>query len=151
VRLVDRLTPLLLVALVTACGGGADDRSTGSAVPSGAAPAAASTVPLTGRVIEITMHTDDKGNYFLPARIEAAPGDLLRFKLATGVHNVNFLADSNAGRTGLPAPSAFLQLPGQTYDVPLTFGTGHFYFQCDPHALLGMVARLEVEDDEHVD
>lgn len=119
--------------------------------PASAPAAAKSDVPLTGRVIEITMHTDDKGNYFLPAKIEARPGDLLRFKLATGVHNVNFLADSNRGRTGLPAPSAFLQLPGQTYDVPLTFGTGHFYFQCDPHALLGMFARLEVEDEDHED
>ena len=150
-RFADRLTPLLLLAIVAACGGDAEEHPMDAARAPSAAPAAASAVALTGRVIEITMHTDDKGNYFQPAKIEAAPGDLLRFKLATGVHNVNFLADSNPGRTGLPAPSAFLQLPGQTYDVPLTFGTGHFYFQCDPHALLGMVARLEVEDDDHED
>ncbi|MBK7908115.1 MAG: hypothetical protein IPJ78_16335 [Gemmatimonadetes bacterium] len=29
-------------------------------------------------------------------------------------------------------------------DVPLTFGTGRFYFQCDPHAALGMVGHVEV-------
>lgn len=150
-RAAPRLTSLIIAVFVVACGGDSDDSAKESSSAQKAPPAAASAVPLTGRVIEITMHTDDKGNYFLPAKIEAAPGDLLRFKLATGVHNVNFLADSNPGRTGLPAPSAFLQLPGQTYDVPLTFGTGHFYFQCDPHALLGMVARLEVEDEEHQD
>jgi plastocyanin len=149
-RLADRLAPFLLIAAVAACGGDSDEHSESNRAPA-APPSAASSVALTGRVIEVTMHTDDKGNYFLPAKIEARPGDLLRFKLATGVHNVNFLSDSNAGRTGLPAPSAFLQLPGQTYDVPLTFGTGPFYFQCDPHALLGMIARLEVEAEDHQD
>ncbi|MBX7120307.1 MAG: hypothetical protein K1X31_15045 [Gemmatimonadaceae bacterium] len=129
--------------LLAACGGADSDRSaaSGDAAP---APAAAA-VPSTGTVIEITMHTDEKGNYFSPAEIEAHPGDLLRFKLVQGVHNVHFLPDSNPGRTGLPAASAFAQLPGQTIDVPLTFGTGKFYFQCDPHAALGMVGRVEVE------
>jgi plastocyanin len=39
-----------------------------------------------------------------------------------------------------------LQLPGQTLDVPVTMKPGHYFFQCDPHALLGMVGHLEVED-----
>ncbi len=97
-RAVPRLTSLILAALAVACGGEAAEHEMESSSAQKAPPVTASTVPLTGRVIEISMHTDDKGNYFLPAKIEARPGDLLRFRLATGVHNVNFLADSNPGR-----------------------------------------------------
>lgn len=39
-----------------------------------------------------------------------------------------------------------LQLAGQTYDVKVTFPKGKYYFQCDPHAALGMRGHLEVED-----
>ncbi len=97
-----------------------------------------------GKVIEITMTSDDKGNYFTPNTIEANPGDVLRYKLTLGVHNVNFLADSNAGKTGLPPASALLQLPGQTHDIAVSFAEGTYYFQCDPHAALGMRGHLTV-------
>ncbi len=127
------------ILAAAACGGG-DKAASGDA----AAPAAASSVAATGTVHEILMTTDDKGSYFTPATINAKPGDLLRFKLAVGVHNVNFLPDSNAGKSGLPAVSPFLQLPGQTHEVPLTFGEGNFYFQCDPHAALGMKGHVIV-------
>jgi len=70
----------------------------------------------------------------------------VRFVLKSGVHNINFLADSNPGKTGLPAASDMLQLPDQTYDLKVTFPEGHYYFQCDPHAALGMTGDLEVED-----
>jgi plastocyanin len=30
----------------------------------------------------------------------------------------------------------------------VNFPEGHYYYQCDPHALLGMVGRIEVEDDD---
>jgi plastocyanin len=39
-----------------------------------------------------------------------------------------------------------LQLPGQTYDVPVNFEPGTYYFQCDPHSALGMKGHLKVED-----
>jgi plastocyanin len=100
----------------------------------------------TGKVITVNVTTDEKGNYFSPAEIEAKEGDVLRFTLVTGVHNVHFLADSNAGHSNLPPASDMLQLPGQTYDVPLTFGEGTFYFQCDPHVALGMKGHVKVED-----
>jgi plastocyanin len=130
---------LITLAALTACGGGAGGDK--GAPASGGAPAA---VAATGTVHEITMTTDDKGSFFTPNTISAKPGDVLRFKLAVGVHNVNFLPDSNPGKSGLPAVSTFLQLPGQTYDVPLTFGDGTFYFQCDPHAALGMKGHVTV-------
>lgn len=100
-----------------------------------------------GRVITVETASDEKGNYFSPKDIDAKVGDVVRFTLKTGVHNVHFLADSNPGKPGLPAASELLQLPGQTYDVkvagPFTAGNS-YYFQCDPHALLGMVGHLRV-------
>ena len=103
----------------------------------------------TGKVIVVEMITDETGNYFKPKEIEAHPGDVVRFTLTTGVHNVHFVADSNPGVPNLPAASELLQLPGQTFDftVPAANGEKKLYFQCDPHAALGMVGHLEVDKD----
>jgi plastocyanin len=100
----------------------------------------------TGKSILVEAYSDEKGNYFKPNKIEAHKGDVVHFVLKSGVHNVHFLADSNPGKTGLPPASDMLQLPDQAYDVNVTFDKGHYYFQCDPHALLGMKGHLEVED-----
>ena len=130
--------------LAGACGGGEKKAAE-------SAPAAAATLPTTVtpcatcKVIEVTMTSNDKGNFFTPAEIEAHVGDVLRYKLIVGVHNVNFLPDSNPGKTGLPPASALLQLPGQTQDIELRFGKGTFFFQCDPHAALGMKGHVKVE------
>ena len=113
-----------------------------AATPPAAAPSAA---VATGDTILIETWTDATGNYFKPNKIEAHPGDLLRYVLKAGVHNVHFLPDSNKIKTGLPAASDLLQLPGQTYDLVVTMEPGHYYFQCDPHAALGMRGHLEVE------
>ena len=133
-----------ITAAAVACGGDgkdktpdADDDTEDSADDS----------PATGHTIIVEMHTDATGNYYKPANIEAERGDLIRFVLKSGVHNVNFLPDSNEVKTGLPAASEMLQLPDQTYDLVVTMQPGHYYFQCDPHAALGMKGRLEVEDD----
>jgi plastocyanin len=48
-------------------------------------------------------------------------------------------------KSGLPPASALLQLPGQTIDLKVTLPEGKYYFHCDPHALLGMKGRMEVE------
>ena len=135
-RLLLASTALVL----SACG---DKAASGDIAPVATAGSAAA-VPLTGRIIEVSMQTNDKGNYFEPANIVAQAGDVIRFKLVQGVHNVNFLPDSNPGHASLPTATAFAQLPGQAIDVPLTFGTGKFFYQCDPHAMLGMVGRVEI-------
>jgi plastocyanin len=101
----------------------------------------------SGDTVIVEMHSDATGNYYKPSEIEAEPGDVVRFVLKSGVHNVNFLPDSNEIKTGLPSPSDMLQIPDQTYDLVVTMRPGHYYFQCDPHAALGMKGRLEVEDD----
>lgn len=132
---------------VAACGGGdregADADSASSAAASGAAG------PLTpdpgGKVILVEMETDAAGvNKFEPADFEAKRGDVIRFTLISGVHNANFAADSNVGKTGLPPAGALLQLPHQTYDVKVTWGPGTYYYHCDPHALLGMKGHVTV-------
>jgi plastocyanin len=130
--------------LLGAC---ADSPDGSDPAPAGESAEAAPGEPaLTGTVIEIKAITDDKGNYFEPNRIEAKRGDVLRVVNVSGVHNMHFLADSNPGATNLPPASEMLGLPGQTVEIPVTMAPGEYYFQCDPHALLGMVGQLEVED-----
>ena len=118
----------------------------------GGANAAASTVggPFTpdagGKLIGVDLTSDANGNAFTPSEIHAKPGDVVRFNLKVGVHNVHFPADSNAGRTGYPqAASDFLQMPGQSWDMLVHLPKGTYYFQCDPHAALGMKGHLIVE------
>lgn len=141
------LVPLILI--LAACGGGGDAPEA-SEEPGAAAPAAE---PSTegGDVIEINMITDENGNYFEPSEIEAEPGDTLRFVLVSGVHNVAFPDSTNPGKPDMPGSGPMLQLPGQTYDFVVEFPPGEYNFQCDPHALLGMVGVLEVEDDDDDD
>lgn len=144
------LVALAAATLVAACGG--KDQSAASAAqqaaPNASAPSAAAgpqTPDAGGQVITVTATTDAQGNnVFQPATVEARPGDVVRYTLGQGVHNVHFLPDSNPGAQGLPPASEMLQLPGQTYDVKVTFAPGTYYFQCDPHALLGMKGHLKV-------
>jgi len=146
IKLFDTTVILATALLITACGGG-EKASTGDTSATGGAPATGQPAA-TGKTIVVEMVTDETGNYFAPKEIEAHQGDIIRFTLKAGVHNVNFLPDSNSIKTGLPAPSEMLQLPGQTYDFVVNLQEGDYYFQCDPHAALGMVGKLEVEDED---
>ena len=141
-----------VLAIALSCSKGENAATTDTSATA-AAPAAAPSkpgepaTPAPGRkVIVIEMVSDAKGNYFSPNEVEAHQGDVLRFTVKIGVHNVHFLPDSNTVKTGLPPMSDMLQLPGQTYDVPVSFAEGKYYFQCDPHAALGMKGHLKVED-----
>jgi plastocyanin len=151
-------TPIVAAAalLLAACGGKEQPASEGGQQPA-PSPATSSSNAFGenlapdagGKVIEVALLTDDQGNNkFEPNRIEAHQGDVIRYTLKSGVHNVDFLPDSNTIKTGLPAASALLQLPGQTVDLKVTLMPGKYYFQCDPHAALGMRAHLEVEAKE---
>jgi plastocyanin len=137
------------LALLAGCGGGGEpsmEHEAATPAP-GATPGAPLTPAAGGEVIKIEMVTDEQGNNrFVPAEFEAHIGDVMRFTLVSGVHNVHFLADSNAAASGLPAASPMLQMPGQTFDIAVNFKEGRYYFQCDPHALLGMVGHVKVED-----
>jgi plastocyanin len=153
------MTLLAAAFALSACGGSESAKSdtTSQATPAPSAASAPSgagfgenlTPDAGGKVITVTLMTDDQGNNrYDPKEIEAHQGDVIRYTLKTGVHNVDFLADSNTVKTGLPGASALLQLPGQTVDLKVTLPPGKYYFQCDPHAALGMKGRLEVEAKE---
>ncbi len=133
------------VTLVTAACG-KDTKSTSDDKAATAAHKSGDKEAEGGKAIVVTLTSDATGNSFTPNEIVAERGDTVRFTIGVGVHNVNFLPDSNPGKTGLPKTSDLLQLPGQTYDVPVTFAAGRYYFQCDPHALLGMKGHLTVKD-----
>jgi plastocyanin len=147
----------LAAALTLAACGGASEQTTGAEIapPAGqaasenAAPDAGGpqTPDAGGQVVTVEMLTDEQGNnVFRPADVTARKGDVVRFTLVSGVHNVHFVADSNPGAQGLPTkPGDMLQLPGQTYDVKVTSGPGRYFYQCDPHALLGMVGHVTVQ------
>ena len=157
-RYLPTLPIVAVAALLLAACSGKEQSSSDSAQQPAPAPTAASasngfgenlTPDAGGKVIEVHLLTDDQGNNkFEPKEIEAHQGDVIRFTLKTGVHNVDFLPDSNTIKTGLPAASALLQLPGQTVDLKVALAPGKYYFQCDPHAALGMKGRLEVEGRE---
>lgn len=123
----------------TADQGGSSTAQSGDA--SGGAPAAAP----TGKIVVVELNSDAQGNYFKPAKFEVHRGDVIRFTLKSGVHNVHFLPDSNPGKVNLPPASDMLQLPDQTLDIPVNLAPGKYYFQCDPHAALGMQGHVEVE------
>jgi len=139
----------LFVAMALACGGG-EEAEHEEDEPEEAAVAGGPVQPAPGgKIITVEMITDEKGNnVFRPAEFEAHKGDVIRYTLVVGVHNVNFLPDSNPGVAGLPGPAPMLQVPGQTFDVLVTWDPGRYTFQCDPHALLGMIGHVKVEDDE---
>jgi plastocyanin len=137
-----------------ACGGEPKPAEQPSAASTGGAAANTAGAPVGGpftpdpggKVVPVELTTDGTGNYFTPAEVHVKPGDVVRYTLKVGVHNVHFLADSNAARSGYPqAASDFLQLPGQTWDVLVHLPKGTYYFQCDPHAALGMKGHLVVE------
>src|SRR3954470_22790605 len=140
------LVVLFIGAATLAVACGKEPKSEGTADTAKREEAKTTATAGTGKSILVEAYSDSSGNYFKPNKIEAHKGDVLHFVLKSGVHNVHFLADSNAGKTGLPPASDMLQIPDQAYDVNVTFDKGHYYFQCDPHALLGMKGHLEVED-----
>jgi plastocyanin len=151
--IVTGLVGFAAVWLCTACGEREEhakaDTHTAASPGTPSATAGSPLTPAPGRkVITIEMTTDAQGNNkFSPNDFEAHQGDVLRFTLGSGVHNVHFLADSNRTLTNPPPASPLLQLPGQTYDIAVDFPEGRYYFQCDPHALLGMVGHLKVEEN----
>jgi plastocyanin len=125
--------------VVAACGGESVARDAGGSQASG------STVPLTGTVIDVGMHgVGDQ--YFDQTAIEARRGDIVKFVLVSGVHNVAFPADQNPAGVELPKASPYLQAPGQAFELTVDLPPGEYFFQCDPHIALGMVGTLTVTD-----
>lgn len=145
---IRKMFALAGLGLAVGLAGCSSQDATAAATDSGqasASEAAAPAVTPTGNVVEVKMVTDGAGNFFEPANLTVSRGDVVRFVLVTGVHNVSFPAASNAGAQGLPEASPYLQLPGQTHDLTVDMAAGEYAFQCDPHAALGMVGTLTVQ------
>ena len=141
---IHKITFATLAAVIALSACARKDAPSGdSSAPAAAATPAAATP--TGKTVVVELNSDGAGNYFKPTEPDVHRGDVLRFILKSGVHNVHFLADSNPGKNNLPAASDMLQLPDQTLDIPVNFEPGTYYFQCDPHAALGMKGHLKVE------
>lgn len=164
-RTMNKLSLLGAVAfLAAACGGG--DNNAGQTADNGAAPAAEApatapatapaaapeaapaAAPTTGNVVEVHMVTtpDGASGHFEPANVTVKKGDTVRFITDGKVaHNVEFPPAENAGKSGLPAPSAYLTAAGQTYDLPVTMDAGTYNFNCLPHSTMGMKGVLTVQ------
>jgi plastocyanin len=132
---------LITTLAVAACGGTDADARPASG---GAAEAAPSVEP-TGVVYEVGM-VSGRGELFEPADLTVQRGDVVRFKLVSGVHNASFPANENPSGITLPKATPYLQVPGQTHDLLIDLPPGEYYYHCDPHAALGMVGTLTVTD-----
>ena len=142
------IAALVLAAALAAGCGSADAPSAARADgAAAAAPAASSSVPATGNVVEVEMMSNPgQGEVFGPAELTVKRGDVVRFKLVSGVHNASFPAQKNPAGVKLPATTPYLQAPGQTHDVVIDLPAGEYHYQCDPHVALGMVGKLIVTD-----
>jgi plastocyanin len=127
---------------IAACGG---TDSHAAPARASAAAQATETVATTGVIHEVGM-VSGRGELFEPADLTVQRGDIVRFKLISGVHNASFPANKNPGGLTLPAPTPYLQAPGQTHDLVVDLPAGEYYYQCDPHIALGMVGTLTVVD-----
>lgn len=134
-------TALIVLA---ACSGGEKTPDTTAVIAPAPASGATATPAPGGQVHVVEMITDETGSYFKPKEIQVKRGDVVRYTLTVGVHNVDFFPDSNPRWVGAPIVSDLLQLPGQTFDFPVNFAPGRYYFHCDPHAALGMIGHLTV-------
>lgn len=126
----------------TACGGADTADARGS---SGSGAAATPTVETTG-VVHVVGMVSGRGELFEPADITVQRGDVVQFKLVSGVHNASFPADRNPRGITLPEATPYLQAPGQTYDMVIDLPPGEYYYHCDPHAALGMTGTITVVD-----
>jgi plastocyanin len=129
---------------LSACGGDGPTTDNPAAAPAPSVAAVPAAAP-TGDTVVVEMITDGTGNFFKESEITVKRGDVVRFTLVAGVHDVNFVPDSNPPGVKLPATSDLLQLPGQTIDYLIDFPAGRYYYHCTPHALLGMIGHITVE------
>jgi plastocyanin len=126
--------------LLVACG-----EAPAPSIDRGPGDARASSVPLTGEVITVEMHGIG-AQYFEPADFTARRGDVIQFKLVSGVHNASWPADRNPAGVRLPDATPYLQAPGQTHEVVVDLPPGEYEYVCDPHIALGMVGTMTVVD-----
>ncbi|MGA0818675.1 MAG: lamin tail domain-containing protein [Schleiferiaceae bacterium] len=81
-------------------------------------------------------------NFFSPAYVSVSPGDTVTWTQVSGSHNVN------GSLTTFPSnPAGFSSgaVAGGTWTYSFVFTTpGVYSYQCDPHAAMGMVGKVNV-------
>lgn len=96
-------------------------------------------------VHEVTVQS----NFYDPATLTIAPGDIVTWTNLGGFHNVNgstdAYPDNPEGFSNGSASSAAWTFE-YTFDVP-----GTYQYQCDPHVGFGMVGTVIVQDNTPVD
>jgi plastocyanin len=145
-----------MLVLAAACGGGNDAANTDTApattetaapAPAPAAETTAAAPATTGATHEVQVNTTQNGasGEFAPASITVHKGDVIHFvSSGAAMHNVSFPASENAGKTGLPADSPYLN-DGQSYDLTVTMDPGTYTYVCVPHQAMGMKGTIVVE------
>lgn len=156
---------MTLVAMgAFACGAGeGSDESAAAAdpTPAVAAPAAAGVGGGTGGAVHtIDMVLNDQGQYlYVPAALTIKVGDTVRWiNVSGGPHNVQFrsggvpggadqvLNAAMANRMG-PLNGPLMVQQNQAYEISFAGAPAGVYdYTCTPHELLGMNARLTVEN-----
>ena len=104
-RVSTRFATIAVAALLAACGGGGDQQTPPSQTtqqPSAAANAGPLTPAAGGKVITVEMTTDGEGSYFKPRDVHANRGNVVRYTLKVGVHNVHFLAGLERRQIRIP-------------------------------------------------
>lgn len=149
-RMIRTIRGVALTVLVSgslaACGSqDASAAATEGVVAASAASPGAPAANADVRVIEVKMVTNGAENYFEPADFTVRQGDVVRFVLESGLHNVSFPAAQNPGVANLPSPSPFLQRAGEVYELTVDLAPGTYTYQCDPHIMMGMVGTMTVE------
>ncbi len=107
----------------------------------------------SAHTVQIRMTRDSTGTrfYFEPSTVSVYAGDTLRFVNGAGMHNVDFLADSNPAGVRLPAATPVAKHQGDHLDLVLHLPPGRYVYVCDPHVREGMVGHVIVENRDRDD
>ncbi|MBC7896443.1 MAG: hypothetical protein H7066_13595 [Cytophagaceae bacterium] len=152
-------------ALLAACGGGSETKTTDSAAAPAvetptAAPAmgTATAAPVTGTVHTVNMVGDDKGYRFDPVSLTVKAGDGVNFVMVSGgPHNIAFDAatvpeDQKAQlQANMPnSPGEFsspmMMNANEAWQVSLgNIKPGTYTLICTPHLAMGMKMDLIVQ------
>ncbi|BAC90282.1 plastocyanin [Gloeobacter violaceus] len=100
--------------------------------------------------IEVKMGADTGRLVYVPAKIDAAPGDTIKWTMnKAGPHNAVFDAAKSADPAGAKAmsQSKLLNKPKDSYisTIPANAKKGDYAFYCTPHKSTGMVGTLTIK------
>lgn len=153
-------------ALLAACGGGSETKTTDSAAAPAAEPTptvapatgTATAAPVTGTVHEVKMVGDEKGYRFDPVTLTVKAGDGVNFVMVSGgPHNIAFDAatvpedqkaqlQANMPNSPGELSSPMLMNANEAWQVSLgNVKPGKYTVICTPHLAMGMKMDITVQ------